>query len=680
LVKVAFSLPWIVDVWDIPLRYVGSDRIKLLKNRLSKLLFRDLYRWADLFIVGIRPDRGFRYFRVPHEKILQWQTTIRLPEHQPAYAPKDASAPFQLLCMRSNHNKDMGLDILGAAFGILEKNIPHVRLWIVGKIDEDVEQSVTTLRASKRVTFTGFMNHAELMKLIAEVDCCVIPWRDVEDLAQTYPTKVMEYLTQGKVLVAARLQGISEMITDGYNGLLFAPGNHRELADKIEALARDEGLRKYISSNAALYNEKFDGELKNQCIMERLIKICDDKRASAVPVREDVPDEKLNVVFICSGNPRPGDRNMNYFQRAHYLSRQTNLTILAAHTADFASAVMTGTTVLNSPWHGKGGMILHCLSYFLARRGPRRNVMVITEPSLLGACGYIAKMLTGCRWVVDVWDIPLRFDPSGRGIGRRIYVSLVRRLMKYLYRSADRFIVSIVPDLELRNFDIPAEKMDLYCNAVWQEDGSGRSVAHHDPHAVLSILCMRSSYSKHMGLDTLAEAFMAVKDTVPGLVLNIIGRIPSDVRGQVRMLEGCDQVRFLDHVEHEMLLEMIRGATICVVPFKDVPDLAQTYPVKVVEYLSLGRPLVASDIEGIRRMVADGVNALLFRAGDAHDLAEKMLLLLRDVRLRTELACNAARYEERFDCRAKNQAIIFSLRQLADAPLDGQFRMGKSVA
>ncbi|HUK99311.1 MAG TPA: glycosyltransferase, partial [Nitrospirota bacterium] len=334
--KVAFALPWVVDVWDIPLRYLGTKPFKLLKNQLTKALFRHLYRSADLFIVGIRPDMGFRYFRVPQEKILQWQTTICVPENPPDYQPKNENLPFRLLCMRSNHNRNMGLDVLGDAFSILEKKIPNIRLWIVGTIDEDVEKSITTLRASTRVTFTGFMKHPELMKLINEVDCCVIPWRDVEDLAQTYPAKVMEYLTQGKILVAARIKGISEMIDDGYNGLLFTPGNHIELAEKIETLIHNEKLRKYISTNAKVYNEKFDGKLKNQCIVDRLIKICENICSSGDVSGEGTSQNGLNVVFVCPARPKPGDANMNYYQRAYFLSRKTNLTILAPYGADYS--------------------------------------------------------------------------------------------------------------------------------------------------------------------------------------------------------------------------------------------------------------------------------------------------------------------------------------------------------
>jgi glycosyltransferase involved in cell wall biosynthesis len=280
---------------------------------------------------------------------------------------------------------------------------------------------------------------------------------------------------------------------------------------------------------------------------------------------------------------------------------------------------------------------------------------------------------------VDVWDIPIRIE-HGQNIPKYLHLILARRLMRYVYRSTDQFIVSIVPDFELRSFGIPAGKMLLFSNAIFQEDGSRQLTVNSDAHPGFSMLCMRSTYTHQMGLDTLADAFILLKDVIPGLVLTIIGQMQPHVRVQVVKLQGLPQVRFIDYVEHEKLLEMIRDATVCVVPFKDVPDLSQTYPIKVMEYFSLGRPVIASNIAGMSRMIDHGINGLLFRAGDADDLAKKILLLYRDKQLRAAIARNAVRYDERYDCRIKNQSIVTALQRLADSPPKGQYCTKDSAA
>jgi glycosyltransferase involved in cell wall biosynthesis len=659
IARVVFSMPWVVDVWDIPLRYLGTDPIKRLKNRVSRMLFRYLYCWADLFIVGIRPDMGFKYFRVPENKILAWQTTIWPPESRTVVERKH-DGTFQILCMRSNHNIDMGLDVLSHAFKELEQRIDRIKLWIVGAVDADVESSIGSLRTSPKVVFTGFLKHEKLLKLIDEVDICVIPWRDVEDLAQTYPSKVMEYLTQGKVLVAPRIAGISEMVSDGNNGLLFTPGDHQELAAKIELAYRDPALRSRLSANARSYNERFDCTKKNALILARLNGLL--RKSGAADSAQ-----KIRVLFICSATPKASDRNMNYFQRAHFLSRWTDLTILARKGADYFCATGDNATIISPAWSGKRGQVARALFESLNPWGGQRYDIVITEPSILGVCGYFVSLLTGSKWVVDIWDIPIRSDKGGKTLVK-IRSSLVRRLMRFLYRRAHSFIISIVPDQELDYFRIPETKKLLLMNAIWLED---RQQEEHQAgnRTQFNIFCMRSVYYPDMGLDTLCQAFLRLKDEIPGATLTIVGRIPASVSQQVRGLKEMKGIQFFDFVEHSVLMEKIRAASVCVVPFKDVPDLSQTYPIKVMEYLSLGKPVVASNITGIKKLIKDGENGLLFRAGDAEALAGKILALHKDEALRSALSRNAARNVEQFDCLVKNQSIFKTLQHLTSSPM-----------
>ena len=60
-------------------------------------------------------------------------------------------------------------------------------------------------------------------------------------------------------------------------------------------------------------------------------------------------------------------------------------------------------------------------------------------------------------------------------------------------------------------------------------------------------------------------------------------------------------------------------------------------PRSVIESLALGVPVVGSDTGGIPELVIDGSTGLLARAGDASDLAEKILLLLNSESCREKM-------------------------------------------
>jgi glycosyltransferase involved in cell wall biosynthesis len=231
----------------------------------------------------------------------------------------------------------------------------------------------------------------------------------------------------------------------------------------------------------------------------------------------------------------------------------------------------------------------------------------------------------------------------------------------------------------LTYFKIPEEKMLVLPNAIWLEEFPAESAQARDA-TPFSVFCMRSVYLPGMGLDTLSCAFLLLKELIPEITLTVVGKIASSEHAQVGSIRGVPGVQFIEFIEHAALKEIIRSASVCVVPFKNVPDLAQTYPIKVLEYLSLGKPVVASDITGIRRLIIDGETGLLYRAGDAGELADKIRRLHSDPQLRATLSRNAARHADQFDCRVKNLAILEALERLVTSHGKLQVRTGIEAA
>jgi glycosyltransferase involved in cell wall biosynthesis len=56
----------------------------------------------------------------------------------------------------------------------------------------------------------------------------------------------------------------------------------------------------------------------------------------------------------------------------------------------------------------------------------------------------------------------------------------------------------------------------------------------------------------------------------------------------------------------------------------------ESFSYTVTEAMALGCPIVAARVAAIPEVVRDGINGLLHRSGDAGDLAEKILTLLRN--------------------------------------------------
>ena len=94
-----------------------------------------------------------------------------------------------------------------------------------------------------------------------------------------------------------------------------------------------------------------------------------------------------------------------------------------------------------------------------------------------------------------------------------------------------------------------------------------------------------------------------------------------------------DFIHSLGWLPPAQLAEAYRKADICVVP----SIWPEPQGIVAMEAMASGKPLVASDIGGLKEVVRDGVTGLLFKPGDPEDLAEKLARLIEEPGLRREL-------------------------------------------
>jgi glycosyltransferase involved in cell wall biosynthesis len=155
-----------------------------------------------------------------------------------------------------------------------------------------------------------------------------------------------------------------------------------------------------------------------------------------------------------------------------------------------------------------------------------------------------------------------------------------------------------------------------------------------DPKLVLFI----GRFDRHKGGDLIVEAFARVLRTVADAELCFVGpdRGLLDEHGQQWNLEQfvdarvpgareSGRVRILGQQPRPVLDELRRQAAVTVVCSR-----YEVFGLTAAESMALGAPLVAARIGGLSEIIEDGVEGLLHRAGDAVDLADKIIKLLAD--------------------------------------------------
>ena len=117
------------------------------------------------------------------------------------------------------------------------------------------------------------------------------------------------------------------------------------------------------------------------------------------------------------------------------------------------------------------------------------------------------------------------------------------------------------------------------------------------------------------------------------------------------------QMNFTGYISHRDVARHIDSAAVSVATFEDNEVTRCKSPLKIAEYLACGKPIVASDVGDVGRMVKDA--GLLVRAGDVEGLAAAVVRLLREPALAARLGAMArGRAESEFNWARTTESII----------------------
>jgi len=151
---------------------------------------------------------------------------------------------------------------------------------------------------------------------------------------------------------------------------------------------------------------------------------------------------------------------------------------------------------------------------------------------------------------------------------------------------------------------------------------------------------------KEKGLQVLLDAFALIKESVPDLLLKIIGNMDSAYGHEIseRIWESSfvEDIEILGWLEWDQIIKEMLTTELVV-----IPSLFEPFGCTAIEAMALGLPVLGSRTGGIKENIIDGVTGALFNPGDTGDLAEKSISLLSDKGLRERIGVNAKKVARR---------------------------------
>jgi PEP-CTERM/exosortase A-associated glycosyltransferase len=139
------------------------------------------------------------------------------------------------------------------------------------------------------------------------------------------------------------------------------------------------------------------------------------------------------------------------------------------------------------------------------------------------------------------------------------------------------------------------------------------------------------SFYRYEGLDLLLEAFHKLVPEHPDLRLLLVGEgeLMADLHARTEKYALGERVILTGNVPHEQVRRYYSLIDLAVYPRKRMRLTETVTPLKTLEAMSMEKLVVCSDLAAFRELIAEDRTGLLFRAGDAEDLADKCRRVLR---------------------------------------------------
>ena len=229
----------------------GFD-VSTLRKGIYRFFDRFSERYVDRFIVVSEVLRKtlVSNHRIPSDNVFKIYNGIELNEYQPG----NSDESFKRIRKEYNIGEDVfligavgrmvwqkGFEYLIEAIPDIVRDIPDANFLFVGDgpLRQKLEALSEELRVRDNVIFAGF--RSDIKEILSAIDILVIP-----SLLEGFPMVTLEAMAMAKPIVATNIDGITEQIRDGVDGILVPPKDPSALAEAVMRILNDKELARSI--------------------------------------------------------------------------------------------------------------------------------------------------------------------------------------------------------------------------------------------------------------------------------------------------------------------------------------------------------------------------------------------------------------------------------------------------
>jgi len=223
------------------------------------------------------------------------------------------------------------------------------------------------------------------------------------------------------------------------------------------------------------------------------------------------------------------------------------------------------------------------------------------------------------RFVVDLHEhyIGLLEDRGLKGLLGWLMATILTKEERRVYPSADA-IITVVEEHKHRIEQEFRVKDRVHAVSNTADIHALRRVKGHSKAKMRWDMCYVGAISPERGLDTFLDALSKVKQRIR---VAIVGTGSGIDKLRAKAQNQRHDIMFTGHLPFSKAMECVASSPYGIIPYRRTRLTEHTVPHKLFQYMYLGAVPIVSDVPPLKRIVSTGRCGLVFRAGDADDLA-----------------------------------------------------------
>lgn len=392
-----------------------------------------------------------------------------------------------------------------------------------------------------------------------------------------------------------------------------------------------------------------------------------------------VPVSKKAIIYLLWYPSTPVGGNRAFNQRVMYLSRRNEVVFLTGKRSKCDETISSRVTLFRSAFALPRLPLLRrlldmlffqlwCTYKVLAHRKKGNTSIVYTFQSHECLAGFVLHLF-GLAWVVDVLDLPELYSEAFSAGFTRLALRLYARLSGSVFKYADLVITTAFSEEQgfakvlTERYKVPREKLLAVPNGVDMKE----TVPNPEPRCRTPegafVVTYVGAVSPMRGSDTMIEVARKLKDIIPSLRLVLVGPITREqgyadtLTSKIKTMDLNSTVVVKGEVTHNEVKNILSQSDVCVHPFPRRGFLDFVLPIKLFEYLAMGKVVVASKLTSVQQIIQHGVNGLLVEPDDIDGWVQSIASVYHSEELRARLEANARPSVEKFDWNGINAKV-----------------------